>query len=79
LRDDEQVPGELGVEVDPVVDFLARHHEHVARPHRLDRQERHDAWVPPDEAAGELARDDAAEDRGHRNLRRKASFERPRR
>src|SRR5438876_8869725 len=71
LRDGEQMSTELGVEIDPVVDLLARDDEHVAWPHGLDREERHGARVAPDEPARELARDDAAEDRGHRNLRRK--------
>ena len=31
LRDEEQMDGEVGIEVDPVVDLLARHDEHVAR------------------------------------------------
>ena len=34
----------VGIEVDPVVDLVARHDEHVAGPHRLDRQERDRRW-----------------------------------
>src|SRR5262245_53033967 len=33
--------------------------------HRVDRQERHGALVAPDERPGDVALDDAREDRGH--------------
>ena len=41
LRHLEEVRGELGVEVDPVVDLGAGHHQRVAGVHRVDREERH--------------------------------------
>ena len=51
LRDLEEVRGELGIEVDPVVDLGARHDERVARHHRRDREERDHAVVLPHEPA----------------------------
>ena len=56
LRDLEEVRGEIGIEVDPVVDLVARDDERVAGHHRRDREERDRAVVLPDEAARELAR-----------------------
>ena len=56
----------VGREVDPVVDLGARHHERVTGPQRRDREERDAHVVAPDERAGQLAVDDAGEDRGHR-------------
>ena len=58
-----EVGGELGVEVDPVVDLGDGHHEGVAGRERVDRQEGHAAVVAPHEAAGELAVDDPGEER----------------
>ena len=57
--------GEIGIEVDPMVDFGARDHERVTRHHRCDREEGDHAVVLPHEPPGQLARDDAAEDRRH--------------
>ena len=65
LRDREQVRGERGLEVDPVVDLVAGDDERVAGHHRRDREERDRAVVLPHELAGQLARDDPAEDARH--------------
>ncbi len=52
--------------VDPVVDLVDRHDQDVSGGHRVDRHERHALVVAPDERAGNLAVDDAGEDRRHR-------------
>ncbi len=49
----------LGIEVEPVVDLLDRHHQRVARPQRSDGEEGDAPVVAPHEPAGELAVDDA--------------------
>jgi hypothetical protein len=54
------VRGEVGLEIDPVVDLFARHDERVTGMHRVDRQERDALRVTPDEDAGQLAVDDRA-------------------
>jgi hypothetical protein len=59
------VGGQVGVEVDPVVDLLDGHHQGVAGRERGDGEERHHPVVPPHEPARELAVDDAGEDAGH--------------
>ena len=69
LRHPEQVRGQLGVEVDPVVDLGAGNHERVAGVHRVDREERHALGVFPHEHGGQLTLDDAREDRRHRPVR----------
>jgi hypothetical protein len=56
---------EIGGEVDPVIDLLARHDERVSGLDRIDRQERHRALVLPDEARRQLAADDLREDARH--------------
>jgi hypothetical protein len=65
LGDAQQVGVEIGIEVEPVVDLLDRHHQGVAVPQRVDRQEGHAAVVAPHEAPGQLALDDLGEDRRH--------------
>ncbi len=65
LRHREQVTGEDGIEVDPVVDFPPGHDERVARVHRRDRQDPDALRIAPHEDAGDLAIDDLREDRRH--------------
>ena len=55
----------VGVEVDPVVDLGAGHDERVAGVHRVDREEHDALGVAPHEHAGDLAVDDAREERRH--------------
>lgn len=54
-----------GIDVLPLIDLGARHHEGVALCHRLYRQERDDLVVLVHEAAGQFAVDDLGEDRRH--------------
>lgn len=48
LRDRHQMVGKLRVEVDPMVDLLARHHQRVPRRQRANGQKRHTQLVLPD-------------------------------
>src|SRR5438270_721896 len=56
---------ERGIEVDPVVDLLARHHQGVARAQRPVGEEDHATVVLPDEPCRQPAFDDLRKDRRH--------------
>jgi hypothetical protein len=49
---------QAGVEVDPVVDFLARYYQGVPRAQRAVGEEHHAEFVLPDESSGQLTGDD---------------------
>ena len=65
MGDVEQVGGEVGRRVDPVVDFVDRHHQHVTARQRIDRHERDTSLIAVHERPGNLTGDDPAEDRCH--------------
>lgn len=52
LGDHHQVRCQVGVEVEPVVDLQARHHQGVSRTKGSDGQERHSLFVGMNEATG---------------------------
>src|SRR6266849_4684248 len=57
--------GQRGVEVQPVIDLGARHHQGMPGPQRMNGRERHALVIAPDEATGQLAIDDPGENGGH--------------
>ena len=61
----EEVGDEVGRGIDPVVDLLDRHHQHVPMSQRVDGEEGDAAVVAPHERPGDLAGDDPAEDCRH--------------
>lgn len=63
--DFEEMRRDTRVEIDPVVDLGTRYDQGVPGRQRVDGQEADGDVVPPHEAPGELAGDDAAEDAGH--------------
>lgn len=63
--DREDVRGDLGIEVHPLVHLGTGHHHGVPELQRADREERDADLVGPDEAAGDLAVDDAREEGCH--------------
>ena len=65
LRHRHQVPGQVGLQVDPVVDLGAGHDQDVAGRDRVDRQEPAAALVPPHEDPRQLPVQDPGEDARH--------------
>lgn len=63
--DPEDVSGDVGIQVDPLVDLRARHDHRVPELKGTDRQERDTDVIGPDEPTGDLAVDDACEQGGH--------------
>ena len=59
--------------VEPLVDLLPRHHQHVSGPQGVDREEGDHPVVRPDETPRQLAVDDLREDGGHAGDRNEAS------
>jgi hypothetical protein len=65
VRDAHEVRDRIGIEVGPLVDLVDRHHERVTRRQRAHVEEGDSSIVPPQEAARDLAGDDAGEDGRH--------------
>lgn len=64
-RDGEDVRGDLGIEIGPVIDLGAGHDEGVAVREWVDGEERHGHIVLPDETTVKFSGDDAREDTRH--------------
>ncbi len=65
LRDRSEVAEEIRIDVDPVIDLLARDNQSVTGTQRAVGQEDHADVVLPHESRGQLPGDDAAENAAH--------------